>query len=723
MKKDGIDILIINIHGLFRGHSLELGCDADTGGQTKYVLEYAQELGKDEHINNVYILTRKIREKNISNDYSKEIEDIDSNIKIFRIECGGLSYIKKEKLWPHLNEFVQNAFEFLKTKNIFPHFIHSHYADAGYAAMKLSEKLNIPFIHTGHSLGIPKKVKLIENGLSEQIIEKEYKINHRINIENKIIEKASIIIVSTNQEIKGQYALYDNYSKGRYIVIPPGVDLDKFFPYYYMEEIRKVQLDEYEKCLQARTSIKGELNRFFLHSEKPIILAICRPEARKNIEGLITAYGQDKELQIIANLAIFAGIRKDITDKDRAERETLTDMLLLMDKFDLYGKLAIPKKHDIDNEVPELYRYTATLHGVFVNSAFIEPFGLTLIEAAASGLPIVATNNGGPQDIIKYCNNGLLVDVSNSEKISRAIKKILVNRNIWTKFSNYGIINSKKYYSWTTHCETLIETIISKNLYAKEKKSYHIEDSLNKKFKKVKKVIITDIDNTLLGNIDLLGKLFDWLMPRKDKICFGVATGRNFKSALHILQINRVPAPDILITSVGTEIYYLHKENKFYDQSWDTHINYEWEPDKIKDILDDLNYLKFQLDQRKYKISYFIKNYSQEKISEIKSALDAQACSYNLIAAENWLLDILPVRASKYKAIVHFADRKNISKDDILVAGDSGNDLEMLQGFKNSVIVANHQKELYGLKNVYYSKYPNAGAIIDGLKKYGFWKI
>ena len=88
----------------------------------------------------------------------------------------------------------------------------------------------------------------------------------------------------------------------------------------------------------------------------------------------------------------------------------LTEIFLLMDKYDLYGKIAIPKKHDFEHEVPGLYRIAAEKKGIFVNSALTEPFGLTLIEAAASGLPIVATEDGGPQDIIANCKNGELVD-------------------------------------------------------------------------------------------------------------------------------------------------------------------------------------------------------------------------------------------------------------------------------------------------------------------------
>ncbi len=59
--------------------------------------------------------------------------------------------------------------------------------------------------------------------------------------------------------------------------------------------------------------------------------------------------------------------------------------------------------------------------GVFVNPALTEPFGLTLLEAAATGLPLVATENGGPVDIIGNCGNGLLVDPLDRQAIAAAL--------------------------------------------------------------------------------------------------------------------------------------------------------------------------------------------------------------------------------------------------------------------------------------------------------------
>ncbi len=240
-------------------------------------------------------------------------------------------------------------------------------------------------------------------------------------MEERVIKEAELVVVSTTHERVQQYGLYDNYEAGTYRIIPPGIDIETFFPYYDLE-LDIHQQDQISK--QARMALLQELPPFLGQSGQAFYPGIVPARIRrKNIRGLVTAYGEDKELQSIANLAIFAGIRKNISEMEENERKVLTEMLLLMDRYDLYGKLAIPKKHDFSLEVPELYRLCATAGGVFVNPALVEPFGLTLIEAASCGLPIVATRDGGPQDIVENCQNGFLVDPTSTKEIGDACRQ------------------------------------------------------------------------------------------------------------------------------------------------------------------------------------------------------------------------------------------------------------------------------------------------------------
>ena len=84
-------------------------------------------------------------------------------------------------------------------------------------------------------------------------------------------------------------------------------------------------------------------------------------------------------------------------------------------------------------EVPEIYRVAARKKGVFVNATPGENFGLTIVEAAACGLPVIASPTGGPKEILEHCDNGLLVDVEDPLAIADALKKIISDQAVMGK--------------------------------------------------------------------------------------------------------------------------------------------------------------------------------------------------------------------------------------------------------------------------------------------------
>ena len=67
---EGMDLLLLSIHGLLRGSRPELGRDPDTGGQILYVLELARALGRDPSVKRVRLVTRLIRDPNVDDDYA-----------------------------------------------------------------------------------------------------------------------------------------------------------------------------------------------------------------------------------------------------------------------------------------------------------------------------------------------------------------------------------------------------------------------------------------------------------------------------------------------------------------------------------------------------------------------------------------------------------------------------------------------------------------------------
>jgi len=468
-----------------------------------------------------------------------------------------------------------------------------------------------------------------------------------------------------------------------------------------------------------------ELSRFWVSPEKPFILALCRPDQRKNISGLIRAYGKSPDLKAIANLAIFAGIRKDISKMEDNERQVLTEMLLLMDRYDLYGRLAIPKKHDFSTEVPELYRLCADKRGVFVNPALVEPFGLTIIEASSCGLPIVATREGGPVDIVKNCDNGILIDPTSDEDISAACHRILVNPELWEDYSRNGINLVRKHYSWDSHCCRTVEEVIAGVLeMAGEGPGRESGEggSVGHRLTTVERLLITDVDNTLVGDEPSLARLLDILAENSSRIAWGVSTGRNLNRTLGALAEFGVPMPDFIIAAVGTEIFY--GPELIPDRGWQQHLTYQWKPEKVGGVLSGLSFLYPQddEDQSRFKISYLMED-DPELLARVHQVLQENRLRYNLEFSNGQFLDILPYRASKGKAVRYLNYKWDFALNRIMVCGDSGNDAEMLRGDTCGLVVGNYSSELEsmrGLRRLRFSREEYAAGIIDGLFHYKF---
>ncbi len=703
-------ILMISVHGLIRGDDMELGRDADTGGQITYVVELARALGRHVDVAQVDLLTRKIEDPHVSSDYAESIEELGLHARIVRLPCGPKKYLRKELLWLHLDQMVDRCLHYLRQQGRLPDLIHTHYADAGYIGHHLSNLLGIPQIHTGHSLGRPKRERLLASGRKEQAIERQFNFSRRIAVEEDTLIHASLVVTSTSQEIEEQYGMYDNTDPRRCHVIPPGTDTSRFSP-----PGRK----------PIAPSVQASIDRFLNEPGKPMILTICRPDTRKNLRGLVQAYGSDNILQSTANLVIVAGSREDIRDMEDSQRKVISDMLFDIDRYDLWGKVAIPKNF-VGENVPELYRLATRRRGVFVNPALTEPFGLTLIEAAASGLPIIAPEDGGPRDIIANCRNGLLVNTLNHSDIAVALREAFADKKRWRDWSKNGVLNVRRHYTWDAHVTKYLKEV--DKLLHKERKRLRRQHAATLHYGQApmplaQKVMICDIDNTLLGDEQGLAELLQWLRAHAKTISFGVATGRTVESAIKVLKKWRVPMPDILITSVGSEINYWPSLR--LDKGWINHIRHQWRRDTLADVLKEIPGLTLQAseNQRDFKLSYLVAPEDMPPLEQIYQHLHQQNLHAKLIYSHEAFLDVLPARASKGQAVRYLAYKWGLPLKSFLVAGDSGNDEEMLVGDTLGVVVGNHSPELEtlrGLEQVYFAGQSYARGILEGLAHYGF---
>ncbi|XP_059635162.1 probable sucrose-phosphate synthase 1 [Cornus florida] len=499
-------IVLISLHGLIRGENMELGRDSDTGGQVKYVVELARALGSMPGVYRVDLLTRQVSSPEVDWSYGEPTEMLpprnseglmddmgeSSGSYIIRIPFGPKDkYIPKELLWPHIPEFVDGALNHIIQMSkvlgeqiggghpVWPVAIHGHYADAGDAAALLSGALNVPMLFTGHSLGRDKLEQLLRQGReSRDEINTTYKIMRRIEAEELSLDASEVIITSTRQEIEEQWRLYDGFDPilerklrarirrnvscyGRFMprmaVIPPGMEFNHIVPHDGDMDVETEENEDHPASPDP--PIWSEIMRFFTNPRKPMILALARPDPKKNLMTLVKAFGECRPLRELANLTLIMGNRDGIDEMSSTSSSVLLSILKMIDKYDLYGQVAYPKHHK-QSDVPDIYRLAAKTKGVFINPAFIEPFGLTLIEAAARGLPIVATKNGGPVDIHRVLDNGLLVDPHDQQSIATALLKLVADKQLWAKCRQNGLKNIHL-FSWPEHCKSYLSRIAS----------------------------------------------------------------------------------------------------------------------------------------------------------------------------------------------------------------------------------------------------------------------
>ncbi len=703
-RRSGKYIAMFSVHGLVRSRDIELGRDADTGGQILYVIEQAKALAAHPRVEQVDLFTRSVNGANIDEDYSRPFEEFARGARIVRIECGPKRYLHKERLWPHLDAFVDQTVAYFRKVGRLPDVTHGHYADGGYVAARVSTLLGIPMIFTGHSLGRVKRERLLAKGGSAERLDHQYNFPSRIEAEEQALTTASMVIASTAQEVEDQYLSYDQYKPRTMKVIPPGVDLDRFSP---------------PESGNPPMRMREEMRRFLVDPDKPPIFVMARPDPRKNFPAVIQAYGESPELRRLANLVLIAGNREDPAELKKAPRRVYIEMAALVDRYDLYGSVAYPKRHQ-SKDVPELYRWAAARRGVFVNPALTEPFGLTLIEAAASGLPIVATDDGGPRDIIKTCENGELVNALDTKAMGRAILSVLSDAETWDGYSRNGIKFSRRHYSWAGHVETYLE-----NLRSVLKKEGPVPDILigeRGRLARVDRMLVSDIDNTLTGDEAALARLREHLHEHQSYLGFGVATGRSLASAREALEELNLPDPDAWISSEGTEIHY--GRDCVRDRSWRKHIDYHWKPEAIRSVLDRLGGLSPRAEslQGEFKLSYRIED-GGPNFRKILGAMRREGLRVRVILSRGELIDLLPIRASTGLAIRFIGLKWGLPPERLLVAGNSGADEEMLRGDTLGVVVGNYSEELENLRNaerVYFADGRFAEGILEGINHYNF---
>jgi sucrose-phosphate synthase len=278
-----------------------------------------------------------------------------------------------------------------------------------------------------------------------------------------------------------------------------------------------------------------------------------------------------------------------------------------------------------------------------------------------------------------------------------------------------------QHYSWSAHVRKYMRQV--RRILGKRHKT-RLYTRAKSRLPSVHRFVVCDIDNTLIGDAEGLRELLHRVQETHGEVGLGVATGRTLESSLKVLKEWQVPVPDFLITSVGTEIHYGH--GMVEEKAWSNQIDYLWKPEAMREALKGIPGLRFQprSEQQRFKISYFVDPKKLPSIREIRRHLRRLDLHAKLIYSHRAFLDVVPLRASTGLAIRFLAWRWGLPPEALLVAGDSGNDEEMLSGNTLGVVVGNYSSELERLRGrarIYFADASCAWGILEGIEHYNFF--
>jgi len=224
-------------------------------------------------------------------------------------------------------------------------------------------------------------------------------------------------------------------------------------------------------------------------------------------------------------------------------------------------------------------------------------------------------------------------------------------------------------------------------------------------------LLCTDLDRTLIPNgpqaeSPLAKPLFEALVAQPQiTLCY--VSGRDRNLVAEAIEGYGLPSPDFVIADVGSSIYHIDEGNEWHpDRAWETEIAADWGDFLHADIaglLADLSDLRLQEEarQNRYKLSYYVpvSAYGAGLAESILERLQSRDIRARLIwsvdvQAETGLLDVLPVRASKYHAIEALMRMQGFVSGNTVFCGDSGNDLEVFASPIPAVVVANAEADV-----------------------------
>jgi D-inositol-3-phosphate glycosyltransferase len=388
----------------------------DTGGMNVYVRELTRQLGQlGVHVD---VFTRSQDEH-----VPHVLHDLGYGNRVVHIPAGPETPLAKEELARFIPEFAQQILHFADLKGLSYDLIHSHYWMSGIAAQDLKAKWGVPVIQMFHTLGLMKQRVARQPGEAEG--------EYRLQGERQVMQMSERIVAATPAELAQLQWLYQ-LDTSKVVVIPPGVDLSRFYP---------IPPDEAKEVIGVAPCER-------------VILFVGRIEALKGIDTLIQALASLRRKGLIVCLSVIGGEPEG--GQAGSEMERLQDLCRQAGLADLVAFLG--KKGQ--DTLP--YYYSAA--EVVVVPSHYESFGMVALEAMACAAPVVVSQVGGLAYLVQDGVNGFSVPVDDAQALADRLALLLTDPQLRQELGRRAAESARE-YAWENIAARMLklyEQILSK---------------------------------------------------------------------------------------------------------------------------------------------------------------------------------------------------------------------------------------------------------------------
>lgn len=375
----------------------------DTGGMNVYVRDLTRQLGQMGI--QVDVFTRSQDEH-----VPRILHDLGFGNRVVHIQAGPEVPLPKEELINYLPQFVRGIKEFAEAKGVHYDLIHSHYWMSGIAARDLKAAWNAPIIQMFHTLGVMKQ----RVAQTAEEVEGEY----RLRGEREVLRLADRLVAATLAELAQLQWLYHADIK-KVVVIPPGVELSRFYPIPFDEAKAFIGVPAWDR----------------------MVLFVGRIEPLKGIDTLLEAMALMRQenygVECPLCLTIIGGdpeVSEEMMSAEMARLKVMRERLGLEDMVTFIGR------RDQDT----LPYYYSAAEAVVVPSQY-ESFGMVALEAMACGTPVVASEVGGLAFLVQDGETGYTVPVGEPTALAERLAALLNDAELRQRMGRQAAAFARKY--------------------------------------------------------------------------------------------------------------------------------------------------------------------------------------------------------------------------------------------------------------------------------------